>query len=112
MISNCNQILKWLNLMKSPDIDSLDRGLDSSKLTNFKFYKLYPFINNILFLDEEYILVSKNNIMTNKFYYNLKFDVFRDVKTRVFLVIPNETEYFGNSTPLQFDKNLIFGGIQ
>ena len=121
MISNCNQIPKGLNQLKHIVMGTETRDLDSFNLSNFKLFKLYSFLNNILKKDkksvvflsfeEEYILVNKNNVLDNKLYYNLKFYVFMGVKTKESIVIPPITEHFGNSTHLQFDNNLIMGGI-
>ena len=122
MISNCNQILKWLNQLKHPVVSCLDRDLDSFNLSNFKLFKLYSFLNYILkkhkksveffLFEEEYILVNKKTILDNKFYYNLKFDVFVSVKSKESRVIRSTTEDYRDSTQLQFDKNLILGGLQ
>ena len=138
MISNYNQIPKGLNLLKHIVIGVVDRDLDSFNLSNFKLFKLYSFLKYILkkdkksvvflsfkekyilvnkkrvlffLLKEEYILVNKNNVLNNKLYYNLKFDVFYGVKTKESMVIRSKTEDYRDYTHLQFDKNLILGGI-
>ena len=121
MISNYNQIPKGLNQLKHIVIDVVDEDLDSFNLSNFKLFKLYSFLKYILkkdkksvvffLFEEKYILVNKNNILNNKLYYNLKFDVFCEVKTKEFVVILSKTEDYRDYTHLQFDCNLILRGI-
>ena len=118
MISNYNQILILLNLLKHTIRTFEDREMDSFKLSNFKFHKLYPFSKQklVFFMKSEEISTIFNRdtffyVLEFKFYYNLKFDVFSVLKTKEFLVLVCKTSVFGNSNSVEFDKNLILGGL-
>ena len=112
MISNSNQIPKSLKLLKHIVIEDVVREFNSFSVSNFKFHKFHPFLLYTLNFKRKYIQVYKINITNNKFNYNLKFDVFSNSQTKKTLVITNETSVFGNSTPIEFDYNLILGGLQ
>jgi hypothetical protein len=64
--------------------------------------------------EEIFIVFNRDTllyVLEIKFYYNLKFDVLSILKTKEFLVLTDNTSVFGNSKSVEFDKNLILGGL-
>lgn len=107
MNSNYNQNTNWLNLKKIVVLRDVEGNFNSFTLSNFKLYKLYFFLIKSLCVCKKNKSNLNNLINKNKLYYNLKFDCYRGLKHREFIVRTNKTKEFSKLRVLQFDDNLI-----